>query len=227
MLGIKLNRTAPQAWTHRTAGASRAWHGRVERRTHSATHVRVKHPALIVALHWGTVIAILVSVGAMFLRDAIENTAGRQILLKLHRQLGLAVLIVVALRVLIRLTKRLADHSPGMSTVMRLSAQGAHVLLYVLLVALPVVGWILTSAHGITLNLFGVIHLPQLVAADSDLADTLSDYHVWLSWVLLALVVMHVGAALWHHFVRRDAVLKAMLPGRSRMLPMPRRRATD
>ena len=93
--------------------------------------------------------------------------------------------------------------------------------------ALPVVGWVLTSAHGISLNLFGVVHLPQLVAADSELADTLSDYHVWLSWVLLALVVMHVGAALWHHFVRRDAVLKAMLPGRSRMMPIPRRRATD
>jgi len=180
---------------------------------------------LIVALHWGTVMAILVSVGAMFLRDAIEDTTARQILLQIHRQLGLAVLVVVGLRVLVRLTKSLADHSPGMSTVMRLAAQGAHVLLYVLLVALPVVGWVLTSAHGISLNFFGVIHLPQLVAADSELADTLSDYHVWLSWVLLALVVIHVGAALWHHFVRRDAVLAAMLPGRPGM--MPRRRVTD
>jgi cytochrome b561 len=225
MLGIKLSRTAPQLRSRRAAGVSRVWHGRVERRTHSSAQVRPKHPALIVALHWGTVIAILVSVGAMFLRDAIENTAGRQILLQVHRQLGLAVLIVVGLRVLVRLTKSLTDHSGELSTMMRLAAQGAHVLLYVLLVALPAVGWVLTSAHGISLNLFGVVHLPQLVAADSELADTLSDYHVWLSWVLLALVVMHVGAALWHHFVRRDAVLGAMLPGRSGM--MPRRRATD
>jgi cytochrome b561 len=82
-----------------------------------------------------------------------------------------------------------------------------------------------TSAHGISLHFLGVIHLPQLVAADSELADTLSDYHIWLSWVLLALVSMHAGAALWHHFVRRDAVLAAMLPGRAGMIP--RRRATD
>ena len=225
MLGIRLSRRAPQLRTRRGAGTSRVWHGRIERRAHNPAQVRPKHPALIVALHWGTVIAILVSVGAMFLRDAIENTAGRQILLQVHRQLGLAVLIVVGLRVLVRLTKSLTDHSSESSTLMRLAAQGAHVLLYVLLVALPVVGWVLTSAHGISLNLFGVIHLPQLVAADSELADTLSDYHVWLSWVLLALVVMHVGAALWHHFVRHDAVLGAMIPGRSGM--MPRRRATD
>jgi len=180
---------------------------------------------LIVALHWGTVAAILVSVGAMFLRDAIEDTAGRQVLLQIHRQLGLAVLIVVGLRILVRLTRGLADHSAGMSTVMRLAAQGAHILLYSLLVALPLVGWALTSAHGISLNFLGVVHLPQLMAADSELADTLSDYHIWLSWVLLAFVSMHAAAALWHHFVRRDAVLAAMLPGRAGM--MPRRRATD
>ena len=63
--------------------------------------------------------------------------------------------------------------------------------------------------------MFGFIPLPDLVAADSDLADTLSDYHIWAAWVLLSLLVPHVLAALWHHYIRRDGVLTAMLPGGS------------
>jgi cytochrome b561 len=106
-----------------------------------------------------------------------------------------------------------------MSAFMRLAAQAAHVLLYGLLIAIPVVGWALTSAHDIPLFFLGVIHLPQLVSADSELADTLSDYHVWLAWGLLAAVALHVAAALWHHFIRRDGVLQAMLPGRPRTAP--------
>jgi cytochrome b561 len=179
--------------------------------------VRAKHPALIVSLHWGSLIAILVSVAVMFARDAIEDTSMRQFLLQAHRQLGLVVLAVVWIRIMVRLTRRLADHSNGMGALMRRAAQAAHVLLYGLLIALPVVGWALTSAHDIPLSFLGVIHLPKLVAADSELADTLSDYHVWLAWGLLAAVAIHVAAALWHHFIRRDAVLDAMLPGRSRM----------
>jgi cytochrome b561 len=58
----------------------------------------------------------------------------------------------------------------------------------------------------------GVIPLPALVEADSDLADNLTDAHVMLAWSMLALIVMHIAAALWHHYVRRDGVLIAMLP---------------
>jgi cytochrome b561 len=181
-----------------------------------SAEARAKHPALIVALHWGSLIAILVAVGVMFARDAIEDTSMRQFLLQAHRQLGLVVLVVAWFRIMVRLTRRLVDHSHGMSAIMRLAARAAHVLLYGLLIALPVVGWALTSAHDIPLSFLGVIHLPRLAAADSEFADTLSDYHIWLAWALLATVAAHAAAALWHHFVRRDAVLDAMLPGQAR-----------
>jgi cytochrome b561 len=122
------------------------------------------------------------------------------------------VLITAALRLAARLRIGLADHAPGMATVLRRAAEAAHGLLFGLLIALPLVGWALSSAHGITVALLGTVPLPKLVTPDSELADTLSDYHVWLAWGLLVLVGMHVAAAAWHHFVRRDAVLKAMLP---------------
>jgi len=201
----------------RAAGLASARIARYHGWPQGSAEVRAKHPALIVSLHWGSLIAILVSVAVMFTRGAIEDTSMRQFLLQAHRQLGLVVLAVVWIRIMVRLTMKLADHSNGMHALMHLAARGAHVLLYGLLIALPVVGWALTSAHDIPLSFLGVIHLPKLVAADSELADTLSDYHVWLAWGLLAAVAIHVAAALWHHFIRRDAVLDAMLPGRSRM----------
>jgi cytochrome b561 len=216
MLGKKPSRWALQPGIRRRA--AKAPVVRINRnygRLHGSSDFRAKHPMLIVALHWGSALAILVAVAVMFVRDAIEDTTARQILLQVHRQLGLAVLVVVGIRIIVRLTKRLADHAPGMSTIMHLAARGAHVLLYGLLVALPVVGWALTSAHDISLSFLGVVHLPKLASADSELADALSDYHIWLAWALLASVAMHAAAAFWHHFVRRDAVLHAMLPGRS------------
>lgn len=182
--------------------------------SHSPGVSRAKHPTLIIALHWGCMLAIVISVAAMFVRDAIEDQTWRQVLLHIHRQLGLLVLIVVAWRIALRLRKSLADHAPDMAAVFRWAAKATHVVLYALLIALSVGGWACTNAHAISLSLLGVLPLPDLMSADSEVADTLSDYHILLSWVLLASVAVHAIAALWHHYVRRDAVLSAMLPGR-------------
>ena len=112
----------------------------------------------------------------------------------------------------LRLRRGLADHATDIAPLLRWAAKVAHILLYGVLIALPLLGWAVTSAHGIKLTLLGSVPLPSLLAPDSELADTLSDYHVWLAWGLLALVVAHVTAACWHHFARRDGVLQAMLP---------------
>ena len=173
------------------------------------------HPALTRAIHWTTVVAILIAVAALFARDAIEDREWRQFLLGVHRQLGLLVLVGAGVRIAFRLRRGLADHAPDMATVLRWAAKTAHVFMYGVLLALPLLGWAVTSAHGISLTFLGGLPLPSFLAADSELADTLTDYHVWLAWGLLALVIAHVAAALWHHFVRCDGVLRAMLPQRT------------
>jgi cytochrome b561 len=149
----------------------------------------------------------------MFLRDATEDAGYRQILLQVHRQLGLLVLAVALWRIARRFTSRFAQQ-PDMTAALRWAATACHIFLYTLLLALPLVGWAMTSAHGIRLTLLGLVPLPMLTGADSELADTLGDYHVWLAWGLLALAGAHAAAALWHHFVRRDPVLLSMLPAR-------------
>jgi cytochrome b561 len=172
------------------------------------------------ALHWGTAIAIVAGVSAMLLRDAAEDRLVRQILLDIHRQIGLLVLMGVVVRLGVRLHTPLMDNAADMPALLRGAARASHVLLYALLAAMPISGWLVTNAHGIRLSLFGVVPLPNLIQDDSELADTLSDYHVWLAWVLLGFVSVHALAALWHHFIRRDNVLRAMCP---EWLQRPRR----
>jgi len=175
-------------------------------------HASPRHPALTIALHWGSAFAVVVAVSALFLRDVIEDDDYRLMLLHIHRQLGLLVLAVALWRIGRRCIARLADHAGDMAALLRWGARAAHIALYGLLIALPLVGWALTSAHGVSLNLLGVVQLPMLTAVDSEFADTLSDYHILLAWGLLALVGAHAAAALWHHYWRKDPVLSAMLP---------------
>ncbi|TLY70763.1 MAG: cytochrome b [Gammaproteobacteria bacterium] len=180
----------------------------------SASLAIERHPLLTRVLHWGTVVILLVSVGAILYRETTEQRVLRQVLMELHRQLGLLVLLILVARVVVCSLKGLVNHAPDLSAGIRCAATLAHWSIYGVLAGLVLLGWAMCNAHAIHLRLCGVIPLPDLVAPDSDLADTLSDYHIWAAWVLLSLVVPHVLAALWHHYIRRDGVLTAMLPGR-------------
>ncbi len=181
----------------------------------SAAPAIERHPLVTRVLHWATAVILVVSVSAILYRETTEQKTLRQVLMELHRQLGLLVLLLLVARVAVRSVKGLVNHAPGPSAARRRAAAVAHWSMYGVIAGLVLLGWALCNAHAIHLRLFGVIPLPDLVAADSDLADTLSDYHIWAAWVLLSLVVPHVLAALWHHYIRHDGVLTAMLPGGS------------
>jgi cytochrome b561 len=173
----------------------------------------LKHALLTIVLHWSTVLAVVMAVAAIYLRDYSEARESRQMLLTVHRQLGLLVMIGVPLRILARYRLGFANHTAGMTELLRWAAAATHLALYAALIALPLIGLAATSAKGIQLQLLGLVPIPNFVAADPDVADTLVDLHMWGAWSLMGLIGMHALAALWHHFVRRDAVLAAMLPG--------------
>jgi cytochrome b561 len=130
-----------------------------------------------------------------------------------HKSTGMLLLALLALR----LGWRLANPTPalpaGTPRWARAAARSGHALLYALMVALPVTGWIINSASNIPFRVFWTIPLPALVAPDKALADLFTLVHRGL-FVLLALVlVAHIGAALRHHFVKRNDILTRMLPG--------------
>ncbi len=94
----------------------------------------------------------------------------------------------------------------------RRMAAATHVLLYVLIIIIPLTGWLYSSAAGVPTVYLGIVQLPDLVAKDKALATQLKLVHVTLNYTMLTLVIMHAAAALKHHFVDRDDVLRRMLP---------------
>lgn len=171
-------------------------------------------PRVVIWLHWLTVLLLVVAFGFVLGRELIEAKATRELLIGVHRWAGLGIWVLAALRIVTRSRTRLVDNAPGDPLWQRALAHLLHAVMYVLLLGLPVLGLLLTNAHGKTVSLPGIGALPVLIDRDLDLADSLGEWHETLAWTLAAIVGAHVAAALWHHVARRDGVLLAMLPGR-------------
>jgi len=133
-----------------------------------------------------------------------------------HKSTGMLILALLALRLLWRLANRAPALPADMPAWERTGARASHALLYALMLALPVTGWIVNSASNIPFRIFWLIPLPAIVAPDKAVADYAALVHRGL-FVLLALVLLaHIGAALRHHFVKRNTVLARMLPWTTR-----------
>lgn len=174
----------------------------------------LRRPGLLVFLHWATALLIALVIGIAFVREGVEEKALRATLMNIHRSIGLTVALLAMARIVVRLAHRPLPPTADMPPLARLAAELAHLALYVLLMALPLIGWALSSANGKPVTYFGLVDLPPLVGQDEDLADDLAEYHENAAWLLIGLVGVHAAAALHHHFVRRDNVLRAMLPVR-------------
>lgn len=127
-----------------------------------------------------------------------------------HKEYGLLVLALVCVRLLWRLTN--ATPQLSLPTLEKFAARVAHWSFYGLMFALPLSGWLMTSASGLPVSFFGWFTLPDLIAANETHRLFLMWLHKWLAYGFLALLVLHVAAALKHHFINKDDILKRMLP---------------
>ena len=127
-----------------------------------------------------------------------------------HKWLGVTIFVIA----LLRLAWRVYRPPPPLpfSDMQRRAASIVHALLYVLIIVIPVSGWLFSSAAGVPTVYLGLIQLPDLLHKDKALAQTLNQVHAALNWTLLVLVCGHAGAALKHHFSDRDGVLVRMIP---------------
>jgi cytochrome b561 len=129
-----------------------------------------------------------------------------------HKWIGLTVLALTLLRWGWR-----ASHPPPLlphtvTPMERAVAPWAHILLLVLLLVLPVSGWLMSSAGGVKVIWFGYLPMPDLVPRDPDLFVALRTLHHWLAWTLIAVLVLHLGAVLRHDVLRRDGIFRRMSP---------------
>ena len=163
--------------------------------------------------HWVIVALITVQVTLAEMADDLPNGMRKLTLLARHKSVGITILGLVVLR----LTWRwLNEHHPALPGHLKryelALARFTHVALYVLLIAVPISGWTMSSARGFPVSWFGFFQLPDLVPKSRPLYDALMIVHHTLAYTLLAVIGLHVVGALKHHFVHKDDVLKRMLP---------------
>jgi len=162
--------------------------------------------------HWLIAALILVQVGLGIAAVMWRLSPTKLNLFVWHKSTGMQILALVALRVLWRLSHAVPALPADTPPWERAAAHTSHFLLYVLLVAVPLSGWVIASASGIPFSIYWRIPLPAIVAVDKPVADTAALVHLGLIIAFAAVLVVHVGAALRHHFVKRNDVLSRMLP---------------
>lgn len=164
--------------------------------------------------HWLVAALIFTQFGLGWLAASWRLSPTKLNLFVWHKSTGMVILALV----LVRLLWRLANPTPALPADTpaweRAAARVSHALLYVVMIAMPLTGWINNSAAGIPFRIFRQIPLPALVAPDKHMAELAALAHFSLFLAFAALLVLHIGAALRHHFVKRNNVLTRMLPAR-------------
>ena len=131
-----------------------------------------------------------------------------------HKSIGIVVFSLMAARLLWRLWNPPPPLPVHMKPWERRLARISHISLYAVLFAMPLSGWIMSSAANFPVSAFGLFVLPDLVKPDKALLETMKIFHRFASYGLFALLAIHAAGAAKHHFVDKDDVLKRMLPGR-------------
>ncbi len=173
-----------------------------------------KYSAPAKFFHWLTVLLLVIQYTIGWLMPDIGRDTQPVGLISWHLSIGALIVLLV----LIRLMWRSKHHPPPapqtLSPLLNRIARATHWLLYLLLIAFPLMGWANASSRGWPVSLFGVLPLPALSSKGSQLGHTLGDMHQLFAWVLIAVVALHGAAALYHHFIVKDDTLRRMLPNR-------------
>jgi len=162
--------------------------------------------------HWVIVALVVVQVTLAEMADDLPLGVRKLTLLARHKSVGITILALVILRLLWRWLNEQPPLPEKLKRYERLLAHLVHVALYVLLFAVPLSGWMFSSARGFPVSWFGFFQLPDLMPKSRPLYEALLTTHHVLAWTLVVVAGLHGAAALKHHFVHRDDVLKRMLP---------------
>ena len=171
-----------------------------------------------ITFHWLMAVLLIANFALGLTMDEMELSPQKLQFVSWHKWAGITLLGLVTLRFLWRAFANRPVLLP-MATWQRRLAKLTHFLMYVLLFAIPISGWVMSSAGGFTVTYLGIFPLPDLVAKDKQLFELLKEVHEVLNFTLLGLVILHVLAVLKHQFIDRDATLARMVPW---LKPRPR-----
>jgi cytochrome b561 len=173
-----------------------------------------------ILLHWIIAIAVIFMLGlGLYMSELPRGSAEQLQYYQLHKSVGITILVLSALRILWRFTHEVPPLPSSLKPWERITSHGIQHIFYLLIVILPLSGWAIVSAstRGVPTRLFGLVTLPNIsFIADLEnkkaVGDIFGEAHELMAWAMIALLVLHVGAALRHHFMLKDNVLRRMLP---------------
>lgn len=178
-----------------------------------------QYTAAAKTLHWllAFLIGFMLLLGWMMTTDILLDGPGKLVALHLHESLGMIILGLGVLRLMWRLTNSPPLLPASTPRWARIAAHITHVILYILLIAMPLVGWMMISTMPHNVLFFGLFPIPNLpvlpeLLNKKDVRAVLENIHWILAWVVVGFVALHAGAALKHHFIERDAILLRMTP---------------
>jgi cytochrome b561 len=173
--------------------------------------------ALAKFLHWAIVILIIAQYVIIEAAEELPDGLEKFAMVTRHKSLGMLVLGLALVRIAWKLLNKGRPAHVPMPRPQRIAATAGHGLLYVLILAQPISGWMMSSAANYPVTFFGWFQFPALVRASDELHEFYEEVHEFLFSALLVVTVVHVLAALYHHFIQKDDTLRRMLPfGRSR-----------
>ena len=165
-----------------------------------------------IALHWLIALLIFAAFPLGLYMTGLQLSPRKLQLYSYHKWIGVGVLLLAGLRLAWRAGHRPPPLVAGMPRWQEIAAHATHHLLYLLLLLIPISGWLMSSALGVPVVWFGVLPLPDLVGKDKELGEVLKLVHKTLNYGLLLLVLAHVAGAVKHQWVDRDGTLARMLP---------------
>jgi cytochrome b561 len=161
-------------------------------------------------LHWVIAAIVIGMIPVGFIIGAEKGGPLQTVLYNTHRSFGILLIPLVLWRIAYRLTHKPAPLPAELPAVQRFAAESTQLLLYVLLLVQPIVGWIATSAYPAQFWFFGLFPVPLIWPADQPFSDKMFALHYWLGLAMGALICAHVAGALFHLLIRRDGVFQRM-----------------
>lgn len=183
----------------------------------------LRYDSISIGFHWLiAALVILNLIGGLYMGELPRTDPNKMLVVMLHKSTGLTILVLSVLRLVWRLMNPWQALPAEMSPALKAGARTIHVLFYVLLVGIPLTGWSMVSASPRSgpIAWYGLFEWPKLAFfanfADEErkaLIGSLAETHELLAFLMIALIVLHIGAALYHHYIRRDNILRRMMPG--------------
>ena len=167
--------------------------------------------AIAKLLHWIIALAIISLITVGFIMSSMEPAPDKYELYGMHKASGVIVLMLIILRLIWKFNNKAVLPPTGFPKVLALAAAAGHFMLYVFMFVMPISGLLMSYFGGHDVNVFGMFIIESSLEKNSSLAGLFHGVHTIGVWAFIAVIVMHVGAALYHHFIRKDNVLMRMI----------------